>query len=211
MLWARTDQPVVLRVPALAPDALLVDQEGNSRALPADGGYYDLTLPAARCVDAQAGCFIGGPTYLLVEEATAGDLVAPVTVDTIVPAPDPLMTVTVPGPAATATAEPATVQPSPTPTRTRTPFPTRGPASPPASGPTELAPSPTPRPAAAARVMLTVSPLPAATPAIEADPIESISGQERSGELSPGQWSGLLALAVAVVLAGLAVRRARTR
>jgi hypothetical protein len=206
VFWARTAQPVTLRVPALASTALLIDQEANERVLPADGGHYELTLPGARCVDAQAGCFIGGPTYLLVEEAPAGDPGTPVPVGTVVPTPEAPLTGTVAGPTATATPRGATAEPPPTLTQTRAPSPTTRVASPTLAILTDPAPSLTAVPTAAERAAITPSPSSSATPRAEAYPPAVTDGQARSGERS---WMGILALAAAGVLTGYALWRAR--
>lgn len=68
VLWARTAGRVFARLPAFAPTALLVDQTGASKRLQAERGAYTLALPGASC-DPVDGCMIGGPTFLLVEEA----------------------------------------------------------------------------------------------------------------------------------------------
>jgi hypothetical protein len=219
VLWARTDQPVALRVPALAAEALLVDQEANSQAIPAIEGLFELALPPARCVDAQAGCFIGGPTLLLIEDAPAEDMAAPIAMGTATPIPEPTTAITV----TQAVTVPATLPvsaPSPVLTPTPTAIPTRTPAPLPttraptltAPPPTEPAPSPT---AAATPIPVAVvspSPLPTAVPTALPDPaagLGSPSGSARSS--SPGQWLGLLALFAAAGLAGFALWRARTR
>jgi hypothetical protein len=77
VLWARTQTPVLVELPALAPEALLIDQEGGVQALDGSGGTYSLQLPGARCADETLGCIIGGPTFLLVESAPSGGVEAP--------------------------------------------------------------------------------------------------------------------------------------
>ena len=69
VLWARTPGRVFVRLPAFAPTALLVDQTGATQMLQAERGAYTLELPGASC-DPVDGCIIGGPTLLLVEEAS---------------------------------------------------------------------------------------------------------------------------------------------
>ncbi len=68
VLWARTPGRVFVRLPAFAPTALLVAQAGVIQTLRAEQGTYTLELPGASC-DPVDGCIIGGPTFLLVEEA----------------------------------------------------------------------------------------------------------------------------------------------
>ena len=69
VLWARTPGRVFVRLPAFAPAALLVDRTGATQMLQAERGAYTLELPGASC-DPVDGCIIGGPTFLLVEEAS---------------------------------------------------------------------------------------------------------------------------------------------
>src|SRR5690606_19901675 len=61
--------PAGLRVsiPAIAPEALLVDQTGQAAPLAAQNGYYMLDLPGAPCAS-ETGCLMGGPPLLLVEQ-----------------------------------------------------------------------------------------------------------------------------------------------
>ncbi|RLC61366.1 MAG: hypothetical protein DRI80_08910, partial [Chloroflexota bacterium] len=68
VLWARTEADASVSVPALAPQARLIDQTGAEQLIEPVDGQYTLALPGARCAD-KRGCIIGGPTYLLVEEA----------------------------------------------------------------------------------------------------------------------------------------------
>jgi len=169
VLWARRDSDVSVTVPALAPEARLIDQTGVEQRLSALDGQYALTLPAARCADEYAGCIIGGPTYLLVEEVSgapdsaATDVPAPtetpvveptaVVTSTVAPTPEP--------PTPTPTEVPTeTPMPSPTATRTRTPTPTatatRTPT--PSLTPSPVPPSPTATPSPLAALPLGLSP-----------------------------------------------------
>jgi hypothetical protein len=69
VMWARTEAPVTLSLPALAPEGLWIDQTGDvQHVVPTD--KYTVQLPGARCAD-KRGCIIGGPTYVLVENAPA--------------------------------------------------------------------------------------------------------------------------------------------
>jgi hypothetical protein len=214
VLWARTNQPVTLHVPALAGEALLVDQEGTTQVLLAVDGFYELALPAARCVDAQAGCFIGGPTFLLLENAPAADLVVPIPVETVTPIPEPTAAITVTQAVAAPTTQP-TSPPSPTPASDPTPVPTDTPTrlpTTPAPSPTQPASSPTAVSSATPAAVVGPSPPATAIPAIVAYPTGPSNSQDGSGRLSsPRQWLGLLALAAAAALAGFALRRSRAR
>ncbi len=118
VLWARTDQGLLLTLPALAAEAALIDQDGRVQHLDGGRGWYEIALPAARRVDEHAGCFIGGPTVLLVEEAPA-QVLAPTAVvalsPTLTPEPTPWPATPTDAPTRTATAT-APVQDSPSPT-----------------------------------------------------------------------------------------------
>ena len=144
VLWARTTDDVTVSVPALAPQARLIDQAGAEQIIQPVDGQYTLTLPRARCADTR-GCIIGGPTYLLVEEGSSAPLLEATTeplAETAVPAPTEAHTPTIP----TDTPTPAPTD-TPTPTETPTPTPTK-------------TPSPTPPPTA------TPTPAPPATPTL---------------------------------------------
>jgi hypothetical protein len=118
VLWARTEADVTVSVPALTSQARLIDQTGEEQIIKPVSGQYALELPRARCADTR-GCIIGGPTYLLVEEAssdllpeeTATPTVTPE--ETAEPTPTEIITTTVP-----------TETPTPLPTDTPTPLPT---------------------------------------------------------------------------------------
>jgi hypothetical protein len=147
VLWARTQAGATVVVPALASQARLFEQTGEEQAIEPVDGQYTIAVPGARCADAR-GCIIGGPTYLLVEEASA----APLPAATSVPAPTetPIVTATVAITAETPVALPtATPIPTETPTQmpTATVLPTQTPTATPTSTPIPTAtPSPTPTP-----------------------------------------------------------------
>lgn len=185
VLWARQGNDVSLSVPALGPEAKLFDQTGAERRLTSQDGEYTLTLPAARCADEIYGCIIGGPTYLLVEEAV-GAMPPPATAvpaHTHTPLASPSSTIT-------ATASVATQSPTPTPTLT--PLPT--------GTPTHQAPKETrthtPSPAPTATPTPSQVPLPTdtASPTATDAPVRSVSvGPTLSG------WITLFALMSAAV------------
>ncbi|MEA3341773.1 MAG: hypothetical protein U9R15_17550, partial [Chloroflexota bacterium] len=149
VLWARTASDVTISLPALSLQARLIEQSGVEQTIQPVEGQYTLTLPRARCAD-KRGCIIGGPTYLLVEEANSAPLADATTEPlpteplskTVVSTPTEISTSTIPTdtitplptatPSLTPTASP-TATPTPTPTETATPFST------PTTAPTETA------------------------------------------------------------------------
>ena len=96
VLWNRSSVATTVTVQAIAPQALLVHKEGQSRTLTPDGGQYVLTLPGALCSD-PVSCFIGGSPLLLVEEGppsargllqpTATPTATPTSTSTAIPSP----------------------------------------------------------------------------------------------------------------------------
>lgn len=145
VLWNRSPVTQTIAVQAIAPQAILVNKEGETRTLTVDNGQYVLTLRGALCSD-PSGCFIGGSPLLLVEEgpplargllqptstptatptvtATPSPTTTPTPLSTDTPSPTPMPTAT-PSPTPTPTPTPtATLTPSLTPTATNTPTPT---------------------------------------------------------------------------------------
>jgi len=195
VLWARTEADASVSVPALAPQARLIDQTGAEQLIEPVDGQYTLTLPGARCAD-KRGCIIGGPTYLLVEEAGSASSPA----ESAVSAPDepraatnlgntptPLLTATptlsptatpTPLPTATSTFLPTC---TPTPTETPTPTPTPQPSPTPTATPTHISMLPhTPTP----------TKLPTPRPSVPATP-------------APPLWPTLVGLAAVTLFAAL--------
>ncbi|MFB0535820.1 MAG: glycosyl hydrolase [Anaerolineae bacterium] len=66
VIWNRSPTPKKGIIPAITPQALLVDQEGHTETVTAVGGRYTLELAGAACSD--PGCIIPGSPLLLVEE-----------------------------------------------------------------------------------------------------------------------------------------------
>ena len=66
VLWNAAPTTRTLTLNAIADQALLVDESGNSQTLTADHGAYHLTLSPAEC--SSGDCFIGGPPRLIVEQ-----------------------------------------------------------------------------------------------------------------------------------------------
>jgi hypothetical protein len=144
VLWNRSSVTQTIAVQAIAPQAILVNKEGQSRALTPDNGQYVVTLDGALCSDPTA-CFIGGGPLLLIEEGppSARGLLQPTAIATT-PTASPTST--------------ATPSPTATPTPTQTPLPTETPSPTPTPTPTRtLTPTPTPPPTA------TNTPTPTAT------------------------------------------------
>ncbi len=182
VFWARTAADVPVTVPALSAQATLIDQEGNVQTLDGSSGSYQLTLPGARCADEVLGCIIGGPTYLLVEEAPVGDIGAPIE-NTATPTAEPseqevtptlVVSVTLP---ATATLLPtlptATLAPTITVTATISATPTPSPlpsATPPPSPTATATPSPTARPSHTPTMTASPSATSSATPTLSPSP-----------------------------------------
>jgi hypothetical protein len=126
VMWARTQEPVFLRLPAVGGSGRLVGPTGAEVSLLAENDAYAIKLDGARCA---GECFIGGPPLILVEQAPVpaggpapasvfdpetGPIPATVSLDAT-PTATPTQTPT-PTPTATATATS-----SPTATRTATP------------------------------------------------------------------------------------------
>lgn len=163
VLWARTEQDVTLSLPALAPQARLIDQTGKEEVLESAEAKYTLTLPGARCGD-KRGCIIGGPTYLLVEQTD--DAPPPTTAaTTATPASEPTTGPTAtPTPAAT-TAVPITATTAASPTVTSTATPTEPPTeTPTATPPPTATPTETPSPTPTATATNTATPTPTSSP-----------------------------------------------
>jgi len=169
VLWARTASAATVSIPALAPQARMINQTGAEQLIEPVDEQYTFTLPAARCADPLDGCIIGGTTYLLVEGASE----TPPLEEAATPAPtEPLaettelaptetLTATIPTetltptlalsltatstPTDTPTATPwSTETPTPTSTPTETPTPTPLPPTLPPPTPTAALPTPTP-------------------------------------------------------------------
>ncbi len=67
VLWTKGRSPLRVRVKAITPEALLIDERGQARTIPAVGGQFTIDLPGAACTQ-RSGCFIGGAPRLLVEQ-----------------------------------------------------------------------------------------------------------------------------------------------
>ena len=104
VLWVDGTSARSATVQAIAPQALLVDETGQTQTLLAQNGVYTLKLPGAACSSGPP-CRIGGAPRLLVEEGAAAGRSA-------------LAAIPAPSPAAAARPAPA-VQPQPQPSQDR--------------------------------------------------------------------------------------------
>jgi hypothetical protein len=157
VLWTVSRTPARLTLNAIAPQATLVDEHGNTQTLNASGGTYTVELPAAICTQAD-NCFIGGAPRLLVEVGSPADRPGLVPLFTPTATPEGREEEATLTPTHTPLAPTSTLVPSPSvslPTATPTPS-----LVPPTSTPIAIAqsltPSPTPQP--------TATPLPPITP-----------------------------------------------
>ncbi len=159
VLWTVNRAPTRFTINAIAPQATLVDERGNTQAINASGGTYNVELPGAICTE-EINCFIGGAPRLLVEAGSPADRPGLIPVATPTPegaqgpeeaqvAPTPILTPS--PPTSTAQPSPTVAQPTPKPTvLVLTPTATRLAVA------QSLTPSPTPQP--------TPTPLPPITP-----------------------------------------------
>jgi len=70
VLWSEGPSARMIRVRAIAPQALLVDERGQTQAISAVNGVYTVALPGALCSGGPP-CRIGGAPRLLVEQGSA--------------------------------------------------------------------------------------------------------------------------------------------
>jgi hypothetical protein len=164
VFWTTSRNTTRVFVNAIAPQATLVDERGNTSTITASEGTYTIELPGATCAQ-DTTCVIGGAPRLLVEAGSPADrgglvpgatptetpeITAPAP-EAATPTPTPMPTSTPVSP--TATAQPSPTAPEPT-TQATVVFMTPTPTS--ARVAQGLAPTPTPRP--------TSTPLPPVTP-----------------------------------------------
>ena len=159
VLWTMNRVPMRFTINAIAPQATLVDERGNTSTLNASDGTYTVELPGAICTE-ETDCFLGGAPRLLVEVGSPADRPGLVPVATPTPEdaqrPDEAQATSTPTlvpPPATSTAQPSPAVAQPTSQATSsvlTPATTRMAVA------QNLTPSPTPQP--------TPTPLPPITP-----------------------------------------------
>ncbi len=68
VVWNRAGTPRHVAINAITDEARLIDQTGAEQRFVANRGQYTLDLPPATC--SGGACFIGGPTYLIVEQGS---------------------------------------------------------------------------------------------------------------------------------------------
>lgn len=115
VLWNMTAAPTTFTLNAIAPQALLVDEQDNEQVIQANNGLYVLQLPGANCSQEPEACFIGGPPRLVVEVGSPEQRAA------LLPLASATPTLVPPVPAATAGAVASPLPPPPTLTPTITP------------------------------------------------------------------------------------------
>jgi hypothetical protein len=138
VLWARSPAAQEVQLEARTTEALLVDVYGAARQVHPERGYYYIDLPGARCAQGTPDCAIGGAPVMLIENAPASAITAPLPAS---PTPSDLEDIPTPTPSPVPT---FFIIPTitPTPTPTRTPAPTFTP-TPTATSPPTLTPTPT--------------------------------------------------------------------
>jgi hypothetical protein len=71
VLWNTATTPTSISLNAIAPQAILIDAEGNQQTIAAENNVYAVELPGAVCSNGPQACFIGGPPRLVVETGSA--------------------------------------------------------------------------------------------------------------------------------------------
>jgi hypothetical protein len=191
VLWNRVGEPRTVRLAAIAAQATLVEQTGETRTVTPQNGYYTLTLKPATAWDPhEGGHMIGGPTLVIVENgpvSARGAQRNPTATPSATPTDTRLVTDT-----ATHTATPtATDTPTPTATPTDTPIPTATATATQTATPTDT-PTPTVTPTATAKPTATTIPTPTLLP-------PGTDALHPTGDIL---WA---ALGIGVVLAGLRI------
>ena len=114
VLWNLSTTALDFTMGAIAPQALLVDDQGNQQQIFSANGVYTVSLPGALCSNS-SNCFIGGSPRLLIETGDPSQRAAAaplpeasptatiVTLPTVTPTHTPLLTV----------APPPTITPTP--------------------------------------------------------------------------------------------------
>ena len=120
VLWTRSPAAQKVQLGARTTEALLVDVYGTVHQIHPERGYYYIDLPGARCAQGTPDCAIGGAPMMLVENATASAITAPLPAS---PTPSDLEDIPTPTPSPMPT---SIIIPTstPTPTPTVTPMPT---------------------------------------------------------------------------------------
>lgn len=152
VVWNVGRTPTPFNLPAIAGQALLVNDQGATETISAVNGQYSLQLPAAACTNGDY-CFIGGAPWLVVE---AGQPAA----RELAPQPEP-----------TAPPPPPTSTPPPAPTATPLPLPpTLTPVATPTAAEVSLATAPPPNSGPPPAILPDTPPQGQVLPDSEADP-----------------------------------------
>ena len=148
VLWSVGRAATRFTINAIAPQATLVDEQGNEQLLTAVEGTYTIDLAGAACTEPN-DCFIGGAPRLLVEAGAPGARPGIIPVALLTPTPTPTAPATAPTLASTPSPASATTTstPAPLPTATSPTPPTTAPATPAARQIAQSSPLPTPLPA----------------------------------------------------------------
>lgn len=115
VLWNTTTTPTSYTLNAIASQALLVDERGNTQTITASNGVFTLDLPGTSCTNG-AYCFIGGAPRLVVEPGSPAQrapllpLTPPTATLTPLPTDTPMPTETPPPPPPTLTPVPEQTQ-----------------------------------------------------------------------------------------------------
>ena len=119
VMWARHEEPVTVKIPAMAETAVLADYVGNETIIEPVDGHYILDLAGTVCYEE---CLMGGPPVFLIEEGVGDERIpdAPASIGNPTITPTPAES---PTPTATASATP-TMTPEATATSTQTMTPT---------------------------------------------------------------------------------------
>lgn len=86
MLWNEASTPRHVTLNAIAQQGVLVDALGQTETISPERSQYFFDLPPAGCT---GGCFIGGPTYLLVEPGSPEQRQPVAVQPTVTPTPTP--------------------------------------------------------------------------------------------------------------------------
>ena len=87
VLWNWANEPRRATLQAIDTEGLLINQSGQTQTIAANRGRYEFTMPPAECL---GGCYIGGPTFLLVEEHSPDQRFPLAVVPTPTPTPTPV-------------------------------------------------------------------------------------------------------------------------
>ncbi|MBE7551788.1 MAG: hypothetical protein HS126_12035 [Anaerolineales bacterium] len=97
VLWNTAATPTMFSLNTIAPQAILIDDQGNQQSIAAENGLYSIELPGAPCSNGLQTCFIGGSPRLIVENGSPDQRIiqiplaatpTPVAVETSMPAPE---------------------------------------------------------------------------------------------------------------------------